>query len=171
MGTVEAEPPRWRPKKRQQQGQHDVRRRRRAERRRQVRGALRERRAHARAHVARERVDGRREAVERGELPTHRGHRRSEDDDRRRRIILDLMCRFRLDYADHGGPTEFTARYADALERLRPMADDGLVQISEHGLRVLDAGKLLIRNLAMAFDAYLPNQQQQGDGPKFSRTV
>tara|TARA_B100000459_G_scaffold114701_1_gene67916 strand:- start:219 stop:719 length:501 start_codon:yes stop_codon:yes gene_type:complete len=49
---------------RQEQGQHDVRRRRRAERRRQVRGALRERRAHARAHVARERVDGRREAVE-----------------------------------------------------------------------------------------------------------
>ncbi len=112
-----------------------------------------------------------REAVERGELPTHRGHRRSDDDDRRRRVILDLMCRFRLDYADHGGASEFTDGYADALERLRPMADDGLVEISEDGLRVLDAGRLLIRNLAMAFDAYLPNQQQAGDGPKFSRTV
>ena len=111
-----------------------------------------------------------REAIESGELPTHRGHRRSDDDERRRRIILDLMCRFRLDYADHGGRDAFCATYSDALQRLQPMADDGLLAIDDDGLHVSDAGKLLIRNLAMAFDAYLPGQQAD-DGPKFSRTV
>ena len=30
---------------------------------------------------------------------------------------------------------------------------------------------VLIRNLAMAFDAYLPDQQAGDGGPKFSRTV
>ena len=83
---------------------------------------------------------------------------------------------YRMEYipspvSTSGGAPEFTDRYADALERLRPMADDGLLEISDDGLRVLDAGKLLIRNLAMAFDAYLPDQQREGGGPKFSRTV
>ena len=112
-----------------------------------------------------------RQSVEDGELPTHRGHRRSEDDHRRRRIILDLMCRFRLDYADHGGRAMFEEHYADALERLQVMANDGLLSISDEGLRVSETGKLLIRNLAMAFDAYLPGQQTDDKGPKFSRTV
>ena len=40
-----------------------------------------------------------RAALDRGELPTHRGHRRNGDDEARRRIILDLMCRFRFDFA------------------------------------------------------------------------
>ena len=112
-----------------------------------------------------------RAAIEGGDLPTHRGHRRSEDDDRRRRIILDLMCRFRLDYDDHGGREAFTATYAGAIDRLRVMAADGLLTITDDGLRVGEAGKLLIRNLAMAFDAYLPDQQAGDGGPKFSRTV
>jgi len=112
-----------------------------------------------------------REAIERGELPTQRGHRRSPEDDRRRRIILDLMCRFRLDYDDHGGRETFTKDYARELERLAPMAEDGLLTISSDGLTVTTAGKLLIRNLAMAFDAYLPGQQADNDGPQFSQTV
>ena len=112
-----------------------------------------------------------REAIERGELPTHRGHGRTEDDDRRRRIILDLMCRFRLDFAEHGGAEAFQEIYADALARLEPLAADGLLTISSEGLEVSEPGKLLIRNLAMAFDAYLPRQQQDDCGPKFSRTV
>ncbi len=112
-----------------------------------------------------------RAAIEGGELPTHRGHRRSEDDDRRRRVILDLMCRFRLAFADHGGRDAFATAYGDALERLQPMAADGLLTMDHDGLVVSEAGKLLIRNLAMAFDAYLPGQQASGGGPQFSRTV
>ena len=65
----------------------------------------------------------------------------------------------------------FATAYGDALERLQPMAADGLLTMDHDGLVVSEAGKLLIRNLAMAFDAYLPGQQASGGGPQFSRTV
>ena len=51
------------------------------------------------------------------------------------------------------------------------MAADGLLTRDADGITVTDAGKLLIRNLAMAFDAYLPRDAQNGDAPRFSRTV
>jgi len=111
-----------------------------------------------------------REHLEAGKLPVERGLRRSDDDERRRRIILDLMCRFRLDYADHGGREQFTQRYATAFAALPEMADDGLVEMSDSGLRVTELGRLFVRNLAMPFDAYL-ERQRQGSGPMFSRTV
>lgn len=110
-----------------------------------------------------------REMLARGELPVHRGHRRSSDDDARRRIILDLMCRFRLRFADHGGRVAFAERYGDALERLRPMVDDGLAAIDAEGITVTPVGRLLVRNLAMAFDAYL--EPRAASQPRFSRTV
>ena len=53
-------------------------------------------------------------ALEKGELPVERGLRRNADDEARRRIILDLMCHFRLDYKDHGDAE--TLRYPDACE-------------------------------------------------------
>jgi len=112
-----------------------------------------------------------RNALDAGELPVERGHRRSADDDARRRIILDLMCRFRLDYDEHGGAVAFRGRYADELERLAEMARDGLCELDDDGVTVTDAGRILIRNLAMAFDAYLPRGDGGGERPRFSRTV
>jgi oxygen-independent coproporphyrinogen-3 oxidase len=48
---------------------------------------------------------------------------------------------------------------------------DGLVERDGDGsLRVLPTGRLFVRNVAMAFDAYLPDQQR-GDQPMFSKTV
>ncbi len=111
-----------------------------------------------------------REHLDAGKLPVERGLRRNDDDERRRRIILDLMCRFRLDYADHGGREQFTQRYATACAALPEMADDGLVEMRDSGLRVTELGRLFVRNLAMPFDAYL-ERQRQGSGPMFSRTV
>ena len=46
------------------------------------------------------------------------------------------------------------------------MQADGLIEIKQHVLRVLPAGRLMMRNVAMAFDAYLV----PGSG-RFSRTV
>jgi oxygen-independent coproporphyrinogen-3 oxidase len=108
-----------------------------------------------------------------GELPVERGLRRDADDEARRRIILDLMCRFRLDYADHGGAEAFQKQYADELATLRPMQDDGLVAFDERGLTVTRLGRLFVRNLCMPFDAWL-NKKKGADGTgqaRFSRTV
>ncbi|MBM4062065.1 MAG: oxygen-independent coproporphyrinogen III oxidase [Planctomycetes bacterium] len=108
--------------------------------------------------------------LDRGVLPVHKGHRRSADDDARRRIILDLMCQFRLRFHEHGGAPPFRARYAVELERLRPMADDGLCTIDDEGITVNPTGRLLVRNLCMCFDAYLDRGGAPAAG-RFSRTI
>ncbi len=109
-------------------------------------------------------------SIARGELPVHRGMRRSADDDARRRIILDLMCRFRLRYADHGGRESFLGIHGEAVRSLEPMAADGLCRIDAEGITVNPIGRMLVRNLAMPFDAYL-EAQRAAQRPMFSRTV
>jgi oxygen-independent coproporphyrinogen-3 oxidase len=111
-----------------------------------------------------------REHLDRGELPVERGLRRSDDDERRRAIILDLMCRFRLRYADHGGRDRFRSDYAAALLQLEPLQHDGLLAIDDDGIHVTDVGRLFVRNVAMPFDAWL-ERQRQSEKPMFSRTV
>jgi len=41
-----------------------------------------------------------------------------------------------------------------------------LLGLSDHSIRVMDKGKLLIRNVCMVFDAYLANSKTQ-----FSKTI
>ena len=100
----------------------------------------------------------------------HKGHRRSAEDEARRRIILDLMCRCRLRWQDHGGEAAFRQRYPAELARLAPMVDDGLCTIDAAGITVTARGRLLVRNLCMAFDAYLDRGPAPAAG-RFSRTV
>jgi coproporphyrinogen III oxidase-like Fe-S oxidoreductase len=51
------------------------------------------------------------------------------------------------------------------------MEADALIErAADGGLRVTPAGRLLVRNVAMAFDAYLPEQQRTGVR-MFSKTV
>lgn len=108
-------------------------------------------------------------AVDCGRLPVDRGLVRSEDDERRRRIILDLMCRFRLDFADHGGASSFADVYAEELEALQSFGDDELIRFDNRGIDVTETGRLFVRNICMTFDAYLKNPD--GARPMFSRTV
>jgi len=104
------------------------------------------------------------------ELPVERGLLRNAEDEARRRIILDLMCRFRLDYAAHGGAEAFRRRYASAIDALAPMREDGLIAIDDDGIAVTPTGRLFVRNIAMPFDAYLEGQRSSRS-QVFSRTV
>jgi oxygen-independent coproporphyrinogen-3 oxidase len=49
------------------------------------------------------------------------------------------------------------------------MVADGLAEFAAPGLRVLPAGRLLLRHLGMAFDAYLPSAQASGQ--RFSKAI
>jgi oxygen-independent coproporphyrinogen-3 oxidase len=51
-----------------------------------------------------------------------------------------------------------------------PLADGLVEQGADGSLRVTPLGRLFVRNIAMVFDAYLPEQQQRGRR-MFSRTV
>lgn len=113
-------------------------------------------------------------AIDQGRLPIQRGLVTDADDRLRRAVIGQIMCFGRLDYADfqalHG--VDFTDYFADALARLRGPEQDGLVQLSEAALTVTPSGAMLLRVIAMAFDAYLNGDKQaQAARARFSRVV
>jgi oxygen-independent coproporphyrinogen-3 oxidase len=88
-------------------------------------------------------------AIERGELATVRGHRLTGDDYRRRAAILSLMCDLALPAARAAGLEAETARLA-------AFAADGLVEHDGEDIRVTPLGRVFLRTLCTAFEAYLP---------------
>ncbi len=66
------------------------------------------------------------------------------------------------------GASAPTSLFADSLEQLPPLIDDGLVERDDRGLRITEKGRYFVRNVAMILDAYLG---QDKDRPIFSRTV
>lgn len=108
-------------------------------------------------------------AIDAGRLPIIRGLALSDDDQLRRKVITELICHFQLSFSaienDYG--IKFTDYFSSELNKLSPMVDDGLLELHTEGLEVRPAGKLLIRNICMVFDAYL----QQGSSQRFSRVI
>ena len=96
-------------------------------------------------------------AIGEGHLPVVRGMRMSGDDVVRADVIQRLMCDGEVPVHEverrHG--IEFARYFEDALAALRPMAEDGLVQVDDEWIAVSSQGRLLLRNIAMCFDAYL----------------
>ncbi|WP_434557337.1 oxygen-independent coproporphyrinogen III oxidase [Pseudomonas sp. Z4-20] len=107
--------------------------------------------------------------LDQGLLPVHRGYHLSDDDRLRREVISELMCHGRIDFgrieAGHG--IHFAEYFADALERLEELVGDGLLEKRGDSLVLLPQGQLMMRNVAMAFDAYLAGEQTV----QYSRTV
>ncbi|MGJ7251804.1 oxygen-independent coproporphyrinogen III oxidase [Morganella morganii] len=94
----------------------------------------------------------------------------TEEDCLRRDVIKALICNFRLDYSqiEKQYNLNFKTHFAEDLQLLQPMADDGLVEIRDDALVVTPRGRLLIRNICMCFDTYLRNQMRQR---QFSRVI
>lgn len=107
-------------------------------------------------------------AIEAGRLPIARAVRLTDDDRIRRTVIMKLMCDLELDFDQLGSDLEVDFRdyFRDGLEDLRQAEDDGLIELTDTGLRVTEMGRLLLRNLAMRFDAYLESTPN-----RFSKTI
>jgi oxygen-independent coproporphyrinogen-3 oxidase len=101
------------------------------------------------------------EDIDAGRLPVFRGIELNRDDEIRRDVITRLICHFRLDFADveRRWDLRFGDYFADSLPKLDGMVADGLLEVDGAGIRVLPKGRLLIRNICMAFDAYLAAKQ------------
>jgi len=110
-------------------------------------------------------------AVCSGVLPTHRGYRLNADDRIRRHVITRLLCDLEIDKTDveERFDLEFDDYFATELHHLVRYAEEGLIDLHAGRLIVTEAGRLLVRNLAMEFDAYL--REESADQPLFSRTV
>lgn len=109
-------------------------------------------------------------ALDAGRLPVTRGLLLGEDDRIRRALINELMCHGELHMDAFGEihQLDFARNFAGELERVRRLADDGLVILDDRTIRVTSRGRLLLRNVAMCFDAYL---NLPSNPPRYSRTI
>ena len=99
-----------------------------------------------------------------------RGISLSAEDRLRRAVISAIMCQghvrfnefekeYGLDFGDH---------FALELESLKPLQDDGLIELNETELDVTPIGLLLLRVIAMKFDEYLISDLQ---GKSYSKVI
>src|SRR5436309_2851197 len=87
------------------------------------------------------------------EIPTLRGHLLNEEDRLLREQVLQFMTRFRVRLTDD--------QAEDAREFLRPMIEDGLVEVSSDTMRLTEKGTPFLRNACMFFDQRLRRQEQK----------
>ena len=107
--------------------------------------------------------------IDEGTLAVFRGVRLDADDRLRRAVITTLICHFTLEFAaiERQFGIGFGDYFAAELAELADMQTDGLLTVTETGIEVLPPGRLLIRNICMAFDRYLRAQKQQ----RFSKVI
>ena len=111
-------------------------------------------------------------AVDEGRLPVFRGMHLSEDDLLRADLIQQLMCQGEIPISalERRYAIDFHDYFADALTRLRPLQDDGLVRVEPGRITATTQGRLLLRNIAMCFDHYLDKPAAIAP-PRFSRAI
>ena len=107
-------------------------------------------------------------------LPVWRGLALSDDDRVRAAVIAQLMCQGVIDTgaieARYG--IDFAGYFGEALARLKPHMADGLVRVVDGRITVTSEGRLLLRSIAMCFDAYLKVAPPAGaQRSPFSRVI
>jgi oxygen-independent coproporphyrinogen-3 oxidase len=111
-------------------------------------------------------------AVDRGQVPVWRGLALNDDDRLRADVIQQLMCHGVIDKrateSRHG--VSFDEYFAESLARLAALEQDGLVVHDAARVAVTARGRLLLRIVAMCFDAYL-DQGAPAARPRYSRVI
>lgn len=92
------------------------------------------------------------ELVNANVLPVVKGHILTGEDLIIRKHILNIMCKGHTMWNHH---TEPCASLLDGINRLQPLADDGLIELDSLGLTVTAVGKKFLRNICMAIDSRL----------------
>lgn len=110
------------------------------------------------------------ECLDRGELPVLRGIELTADDLLRRAVIQSLMCDFalRVEAVEITHLIRFRIYFADEWTRLEELESEGLVTLSPEWITVTPRGRLLVRTIAMVFDRYLTQGEQQS---RFSKLI
>ncbi|MCG8576343.1 MAG: oxygen-independent coproporphyrinogen III oxidase [Flavobacteriales bacterium] len=90
--------------------------------------------------------------VNRGEFPLLRGHLLSKEDLVIREHILNIMCHFETSWTEER--LQFP-ELKECLERLAEMEQDGLVEVTDTGLKLPEHARPFVRNVCMAFDLRL----------------
>jgi len=110
-------------------------------------------------------------AIEAGEPATRVGYRMTTDDHIRKETIMRLMCDLEIDKRriENKFGIDFEDYFRNDIPKLEPFIREGLVINGSDKIRVIASGILIIRNIAMCFDAYL--EEMMRTKPVFSKTV
>ena len=108
--------------------------------------------------------------IENGQLPIRKGIAVDDDDLLRADVIQALMCYDKLSFEDFGAKhrIDFASYFASEIEHLQPLADDGLIELDQSGVNITQKGRLLLRSIAMVFDRYI--DQAENDN-RFSKAI
>ncbi len=111
-------------------------------------------------------------AIDAKRFPTVLGYKMTDDDIIRQHVIMRLMCDMELNKREIEEKFQNKIRRifrtrVSKIRRICPMTI--LLELTDEKIIVKRCGRLVIRNIAMAFDAYL--EKMMKEKPIFSRTV
>jgi len=108
--------------------------------------------------------------IENGQLPIRKGIAVDDDDLLRADVIQALMCYDELSFEKFGAEhnINFAEYFAAEIERLQPLANDDLIELDQSGVVITQKGRLLLRSIAMVFDRYI--DQAENDN-RFSKAI
>ena len=97
------------------------------------------------------------DALDQGHLPIVRGLSLTRDDMLRRAVIMALMCQGHLQFESINVAwlIDFKTYFANELQNLQEMQNQGLVELSPTGIQVTSMGWFFVRGVAMVFDRCL----------------
>jgi oxygen-independent coproporphyrinogen III oxidase len=101
-------------------------------------------------------------AVDAGNLPTSKGYKLNADDIIRRDVIMSIMSGNRLDKhaIAQRYNLSFDDYFAEEIQGLQLLEADGLVNLSSQHISVTEIGRLLVRNIAVVFDAHQKTRER-----------
>ena len=110
--------------------------------------------------------------IDAGCAATAVGYRMTFDDHVRKETIMQLMCHLEIDKRgiERKFGIVFETYFAADTPKLAPFIADGLLENNSERIFIKGAGKLIIRNVAMCFDAHLA-EMTKTNKPVFSKTV
>ena len=108
--------------------------------------------------------------LDHGQMPIVKGLALSRDDLIRRAWIMAIMCQGHVQYDafNEGWLIDAKKYFAPELSQLESLQDQGLVELSEGGLKVTPMGWFFVRGVAMVFDKYL---QADRNRTRFSKII
>jgi oxygen-independent coproporphyrinogen-3 oxidase len=109
-------------------------------------------------------------ALSAGRLAVEKTLHLEKDDHIRRAVIMGLMCNLQVDKQEieRSFDIHFASYFAEAERLLDPFMNDGLLTVDTRWIKVHPEARLLIRSIAMCFDAYMGLSKNH---QRFSRVI
>ncbi len=105
-----------------------------------------------------------------GNFPVVRGLALTRDDLVRRAVIMAIMCQGSLQFEtiELAHLLDFKKYFANELENLKALQEQGLVQVSDRSIQVTSMGWFFVRAVAMVFDSHLQTDRTRA---RFSKIL